>query len=339
MHVWQRPRPLTGALAGIGILAAALLAFAGTHGSIVIIALLIALAVAAFTLVDWAAGVPMLLVIGSIDGFLKHYSATPFFFILKDALLALMLLGLAGWLALDRERRPDNVRWRGVIAWAVYVGFMFTQILHPAGSIAGGLGAFRAHTMFAILFIVGAIYFRERERLGRTANLVIACCSICAIGAVIQHVMGPRWMALSPGFMKASLHYTSFPSEALRAAGSGGDAIYRTYGTLVDPASLGTACMYGILFAMAGLARLRGIWRLAAVASIPLMGLGLATSQARASMGGLLVGILVLMVLMFWRSSTRGAAHARFVRRSRARGRSSRLRPAHARSSADDRAQ
>jgi hypothetical protein len=310
MHVWSRPRPLPAALTGAALLAAALLGYAGMHGSIIVIAGLVALAVVAFTIADWTMGVPVLLLIGSIDGFLKHYSASPVTFILKDALLALILLGLLIQLALDRAPRPRDVRWRGAIAWSCYVGFMLTQVLHPAFSLTGAIGAFRAHTMFALLFVIGAIYFRKRERLGRTANLVIVICAICAIGALVQHAMGARWLALSPGFAKASLHYTTFPSAAARAAGGGDNAIFRMYGTLVDPASLGLAGAYGVLFGIAGIARLRGFARLLTFLAISLMGTALLLSQARAAMGGLLLGIVLLTVLMFVRGATRGYAIA-----------------------------
>jgi hypothetical protein len=310
MHVWQRPKPLTGVLWIAAILGAALLMFAGMKGSILGLALVLGVAVTVFVLMDWTVGVPLLILVGSVDGFLKHLTASPFAFILKDALLALMLLGLVGWLALDRNARPDNVRWRGALVWGVYVAFMLTQILHPASSLAGGMGAFRGHAMFAILFVVGAIYFRNGERLPKLANLVIVACSIAAVGAIAEHALGERWMALSPGFMKASLHYQSFASEAVKAAGNGNAAIFRMYGTLVDPAALGVACAYGMLFAMAAMARLRGFARIATIASIPLMGLGLALSQSRASMGGLATGMLLLVVLMLARKATRGFALA-----------------------------
>jgi hypothetical protein len=310
MHVWSRPKPLPAALIGATLLAAALLAYAGTRGSIIVVAGLLALAVVALTLADWTIGVPLLLLVGAVDGFLKHYSASPVTFILKDALLALVLLGLLIQLALDRTRREPDVRWRGALVWVCYTSFMLTQVLHPAGSFMGAIGAFRAHTMFAILFVIGAIYFRKRERLGRTADLVIVICAICALGALAQHAMGARWLALSPGFAKASLHYTSFPSAAARAAGSGDDAVFRMYGTLVDPASLGLAGAYGVLFAVAGIARLRGVARLLAFGAIPLCGTALLLSQARAAMGGLLLGLALLTVLMFVRRSTRGYAIA-----------------------------
>jgi hypothetical protein len=77
------------------------------------------------------------------------------------------------------------------------------------------------------------------------------------------------------------------------------------YGTLVDPASLGLACTYGMLTAIAALGRLRGLWRLLAIASIPLMAVGLELSQTRAAIGALLVGIVPLVVLLVLRPATR----------------------------------
>lgn len=313
MHVWSRPKPFSAALLGAALVAAALLAYAGSRGSIIAVAGLLGLAVVAYTLADWTAGVPLLLLVGSIDGFLKHFSSSPVMYILKDVMLALIVLGMLIWLAVDRRNRADTVRWRGTIVWVCYVGFMVSQLFHPAGSMGGAIAALRAHSMFAVLFVVGAIYFRKRERLGRTANLVIVVCTICAVGALAQHALGDKWLALSPGFAKASLHYTTFPSEALRSQGADYNAVYRTYGTLVDPAALGLAGAYGVLFAVAGIARLRGVGRILAFAAIPVMGTALLLSQARAAMGGLAVGLVLLTVLLFVRGTTRGFAIAGIV--------------------------
>ncbi len=312
MHVWSRPKPLPLALVAGTVLAVALLAYAAVSGSFVPLALLGAVMVAALVLADWAAAVPLLLITASVDGFVKHVSASALTYVLKDALLALMLLGLTVWLVANRHERPDGVRLRGAIAWAVYVAFMLTQIVHPAGSWAGAASAFRAHALFALLIVAGVVYFRRPERLGRLADLALALCALCAAAAVVQHLLGARWLALGPGFMKASLHYTSFPSAALRATGND-LAVYRMYGTLVDPAALGLTCAYGILFAIAAMARLRGWGRALAIAAIPLLGIGLALAQARAAMGGLAIGLVVLAAIMFARPAMRGFALAGIV--------------------------
>jgi len=305
----SRPSALPIAAAVAGVFAAAALAFAAASGSMTILVLLVGVAVAAVVLFEWTLGVPLLLLVSATDGFIKHYSASAFTFILKDAVLALLLIGLALRLAMHSAERGDRVRWRGTLAWALYIGFLTTQLVHPASSLPGALGAFRAHAVFGLLFVVGAIYFQRRERLTRTANLAIIICMLCAFSAVVQNVMADRWMHLAPGFLKASLHYTTFPSLAARLQGLRG-ATFRMYGTLVDPASLGLTCAYGIIIAMAALARLRGFMRIAAIVGIPLMAAGLALSQARADMAGLAASLAVFAVLALRSKETRGIAIA-----------------------------
>jgi O-antigen ligase len=151
------------------------------------------------------------------------------------------------------------------------------------------------------------VYFQKRDRLERAANGVIALCSLCALSGIVQHVLSDRWMRLSPGFMQASLHYASFPSAAAKAAGISG-ASYRMYGSLVDPASLGEACAFGILVAVAALTRLRGPSRVFAALAIPLMAVGVELSQARASIAGLVVGLIVLTALLGIRREVRAVA-------------------------------
>lgn len=303
MRVSSQPNPISVAGISAAIAAAMLLAFGAAIGSVTIVIGLLSLAIAIIIVCDWTLGVPVLLVVASTDGFIKHFSDTAASYVLKDATLALIMMGLALRLGLSATERPRGVRWSATLVWAVYIGFLTTQLLHPASSFEGALGAYRAHGMFALLFVVGTVYFRHRERLTGTANLVIVLCGFCALSAIVQHFMGERWMQLSPGFMKASLHYTSFASLQAKAVLTG--AIYRMYGSLVDPASLGLACAYGTLFAVASLARLRGIWRIFAIAAIPLMTSALALSQARADMAGLGVGLLVLAALSLREQATR----------------------------------
>lgn len=296
MHVSSQPRPLPLLVVTAAIGSAAFVGYAAASGSILPIVMLLALTVAGVIIADWTYGVPILLFVSAIDGFIKHLSSSSFTFVLKDVLVALILLGMALRLGMHSDERPDGLRWRGTLAWGIYVVFLATQLAHPAATIAGALGAFRAHAWFALLFVIGAIYFQRKERLEKTVNFAIALCVLCAASAIVQHMMGDRWMHLSAGFMKASLHYTSFPSSAGRLAGLSG-VEFRMYGTLVDPASLGLVCQYGVLITIAALARFRGIQRLLAVLAIPLMVTGIALSEARADMAGLAGGIVVMTLM------------------------------------------
>jgi hypothetical protein len=296
MHVSSPPRPLPLLMIAAAVAAAAVVGFSAASGSVMPIVLLLAVLAAGVIIADWTWGVPILLFISATDGFLKHLSSSSFTFVLKDVLVALILLGMALRLGMHADERPDGLRWRGTLAWGVYIAFLATQLVHPAGTIAGALGAFRAHAWFALLFVIGAIYFQRKERLEKTINLAISLCVLCAASAIVQHVMGDRWMHLSAGFMKASLHYTSFPSTAARLAGSNG-AEFRMYGTLVDPASLGLACQYGVLITIAALGRFGGMQRLLAIIAIPVMVTGIALSEARADIAGLAGGILVMTLM------------------------------------------
>jgi len=307
MDATTRRNPLPGLILIGGIFAALLLAYAAATGSLLALIALAGLVVVIATLFDWTVGVPVLLFVSCVDGFLKHLSDASVNYILKDALMTLILIGMIVRLAMQPAIRPARTRWHGLLAWSVYVGFLVTQLLHPSQTLQGGLAAFRAHGGFAILFIVGAVYFQKRERLERSANLVIALCALVAFSAIAQHVLGDRWMHLSPGFMQASLHYASFPSTEARAAGMIG-ASYRMYGTLVDPASLGEACAFGILFAVAALARLRGTSRFFAALSIPVMAVAVELSQARASIAALGAGMIVLVVMLSVRREVRAVA-------------------------------
>ena len=307
MDATTRRNPLPGLLTVAGVLAAALLAFAATTGSLMLVVGLIGLTVVCATLFDWTVGVPVLLFVACVDGFFKHLSDASINYVLKDAMLALILIGMVVRLAMNPEGRTDGTRWHGMLAWSAYFGFLLTQLLHPSQSLAGGVAAFRAHGGFAILFVIGAVYFQKRERLERAANGVIALCSFCAVSAILQRALGDRWMHLSPGFLQASLHYASFPSAAARAAGMIG-ASYRMYGTLVDPAALGEACAFGIVVAVAALARLRGASRVFAAISIPVMAVAVELSQARASIAALAVGMIALVVMLGVRREVRAVA-------------------------------
>jgi hypothetical protein len=307
MFVSSQPRPLPVLAFGAALVGAATFAFAAASGSLTIVAGLLGIVATGAIVADWTLGIPILLFVSATDGFIKHLSSSSFTYVLKDALVALILLGLAVRLGLRAQERPDGLRWRGTLAWGVYIVFLTTQLVHPAATFAGALGAFRAHAWFALLFVIGAIYFQRRERLERTMNFAIGLCVVCALSAIVQHAMGDRWMHLSAGFMKASLHYTAFPSAAARLAGLNG-ATFRMYGTLVDPAALGLACQYGVLITIAALGRFTGLRRILTMIAIPIMVTGIALSEARADMAGLAGGVLVLILMAMRAKGLRSVA-------------------------------
>jgi uncharacterized membrane protein YciS (DUF1049 family) len=277
--------------AGIGVL--------GAFGSVSIFGALVYGAVLVATVAVWTAGVPALLVLSTLDGFVKHFAPdAPGVYVIKDILLAAVLLGMLIHVALHRERYA-HMRWYALLPWALFVAYMASQIVHPPFGFTGSVAGFRARAFFALLYVVGAIYFVRRDRLIPIANLVIALAVFAAAAGILQHAMGAAWMRLGPGFATASLHYTTFIPNGDPSLTQEARLAFRSYGTLVDPASLGLFCSLGMLFAMAALSRttskrVRGVL----FASMGVIAIGLFYTGTRAAMIGLGIGILVIFGFM-----------------------------------------
>ncbi len=296
------------AIIALGCLLAAAIAFAGVLGSAATVGALTYLTMLVASAVVWPVGVPLLLIVSAIDGFVKHASASSLTYLLKDVLLAVIVVGVLLQLAVHRERYLKE-RWRGFVPWALFVGFMATQIAHPALGFSGAFAGFRAHGLFALLYIVGAVYFASGRRLIPVANLVIVMCAIAAAAGVIESALGSTWMNLGPGFAAESRHAVTYLSPRA-AAGLEPNATfaYRAYGTLVDPEALGLFCSVGILFALAALGRARRLLRLVLCALIALMAVALFDSGTRSAMLGLGAGLIAMAVFSLGDKRTRAVA-------------------------------
>ena len=254
----------------------------------------------------WRFGLRALVVIACIDGFIKHVAPSAVSFVLKDIVLALVAVGLAIDLALHPAARPTG-RWHGLWAWALFVVFLATQLVHAPLGIAPALAGFRERALFAVLFIVGAVYFDRGRRLVGLANFTIAVITGVAVVGIVQYLMGPAWLRISPGMAKASAHYVTYLTNAAPIPGMH-PLVYRSYSTLVDPAALGVACMFGVLYAIAALGRTRGTARSVTIAMLLISLVGLLLSETRAAMAGAAVGFMILSGLTFGASGTRSIA-------------------------------
>lgn len=243
----------------------------------------------------WRTGVAGLLWLSCVDGALKFLHSTTAVFVLKDAILLAVLLGLLVSLAMHPALKPSG-KWRAAWPWFMYVAFLAVGALNPANGLTGGIAGFRSHALFALLFIVGIVYFENARRFARTANLVIAGIALSSVVALFQFALPDTWAALAPGFQMANTKFQSFV---------GAGSSLRAYGTMVDPAALGLACSLGILFAAAALARIRGAAMYWLVAAIGLMGMALLFSGSRASLVGVAVGMLALLLLSWRHKSMR----------------------------------
>jgi O-antigen ligase/polysaccharide polymerase Wzy-like membrane protein len=285
------------ALLGGALACAAALGAAAGFGTPIGLIALAGLGVLTAAFVSPRVGIAALLITAGIDGFVKHAAATPLAYLLKDALLAALVAGVivrAGVRPLDRPR----LRAGTLFVWLLYVAYLGTQLLHPSASFSGALAALRAHALFALLVPVGAYVLTTPRRIAAVGALVAAVVAVCGISALVQHLMGPAWVALGPGFAKASLHYSTFTTARDQLVPGTVASSYRAYGTLVDPAAMGLTCAYGALAAIAGLGRAR-TWRarFGFAAATGAASLGLFLSQTRSAAVALAAGLVVLGLL------------------------------------------
>ncbi|MGZ3497568.1 MAG: O-antigen ligase family protein [Vulcanimicrobiaceae bacterium] len=251
----------------------------------------------------WRVGIGVLLIYSCVDGFIKALHGSTPFLVVKDLMLLSIIGGMVVMLALHPERKTAG-RWQGLWAWLLYVGYLGAQALNPSAGLTAGIAGFRAHALFAFLFLVGAVYFTSPKRFSRTANLAIIGISIAAVAGLFQFFFEDLWTSIAPGLAAASHKYVSFIPGAGVIPGLSG-AVPRAYGTMVDPAALGLACSVGFLFAAGALARSKPAHRPVIIASMVAMGMALLFSGSRASTAGLAAGLLAFVILSWRHASMR----------------------------------
>lgn len=247
----------------------------------------------------WRTAVPVLLVVSCTDGFAKHLNNSSAFYILKDALVLAILIGMIVDLATNRDARPVG-RWQGIFPWLFYLTFMIADAAIPHISFASQLAGFRARVFFSLMVVIGVMYFTSPRVLVRAGYVLIVAITIGAMAGIIQVILGTTWEGLGVGFLIASQKYQAFSSLI--------GAYFLAYGTMVDPESLGLACGFGLLVAMAMLGFVRGVSKLWLLVAMLVMVTGLLLSGARGAILGTVVGMIPVLVLSFGRKETRGSA-------------------------------
>ncbi len=299
------PRRLHASALILGsIVSAAALGIIGGLGSVSLMGAFLYCVTLVASMAYWTFGVPALLVVSTIDGFMKHASDSPGVYLVKDLLLGAISVGMLVHIAFHREYL--NRKWYGFLPWLLFFAYMATQIVHPALGPASSIAGFRARAFFGVLYLVGAIYFTRRTRLLSMANLVIALGVVAALSAILQRWMGSAWDRLGPGFALASQHYSSPSGDATLAPSD--QLLIRAYGALVDPTALGLFCAFAALFAIAALGRARGRGRLLLLTCAAVILVGLYESGTRSAMVGFGIGLVVVVLFMLTQRGTRAIA-------------------------------
>jgi hypothetical protein len=260
------------------------------------------------TVVAGGAVATSLLVISCIDGFLKNTHGNTIFYILKDVALISILAAVGYVVALRPWEKPKGI-WHGLWAWQLYMGYLALQLFNPTLGFSASLAGFRALGLFALLFIVGAVCFTSPKRLTATVNVAIFWIFIAAAAGLFQSFAPTAWDAMSPGLAAATHKYTDISSPD---AGITTFGFPRSYGTLVDPAAMGLACLVGFLLSAGALARSRGFGRAWFGFTMIVFAVALQLSGSRLAMFGLGAGLIVFLILSWRHRSMRLPASIAF---------------------------
>jgi hypothetical protein len=261
------------------------------------------------TVVAGGAVASSLLFISCIDGFLKNTHGNTLFYILKDLALISILCAI-GYVLANRPWTKPVGTWNGLWAWQIFIGYQALQILNPGLGISAGVAGFRANALFSLLFIVGALCFTNPKRLTATVNVAIFWIVFAAAAGLFQSFEPSIWNSWSPGLAAATHKYTDISS------GDGGLTTFgfpRSYGTLVDPAAMGLACVVGFLLAAGALARSRGFARAWYGVAMIVLAVALQLSGSRLSVVSLGVGLIVFLALSWRHRSMRVPAAVAFT--------------------------
>jgi hypothetical protein len=248
------------------------------------------------TVVAGGAVATSLLVISCIDGFLKNTHGNTVFYILKDVAL-ISILAAIGYMLATRPWAKPTGHWHGLWAWQLYMGYLAIQLFNPTLGLASSVAGFRALGLFALLFIVGAVCFTNPKRLTATVNVAILWIFIAAAAGMFQSFAPTTWDSISPGLAAATHKYTDISSA------DGGFTTFgfpRSYGTLVDPAAMGLACLVGFILSAGALARSRGFGRVWFALTLIVFAVALQLSGSRLAMVGLGTALLTFLILS-WR--------------------------------------
>jgi hypothetical protein len=261
----------------------------------------------------WRAGIVLLIALSCVDGFIKFYHQGTVTLLLKDVTVAAVLVGIASYLAMNPKIWREQ-KWTGAGLILFYMAFEFIEIFNPGAEKVAAVAGFRAHAFFCVLFFVGALYFKSRATLTRTALIAIGAITFACVMGIVQFALGPAWTELGPGFLAASKHFVTQGTSGLNLVPGASNTIVRAYGTLVDPTALGLAATFGIIYAVGQMVAARTIAARILLASAAfVMFVALLLSGTRAAIAAAAVGFLALVIVLAIRRETRRFVFAALI--------------------------
>lgn len=245
--------------------------------------------VAAFVSLEF--GVFALLLVASIDGFLKGLSPGWHTQLLKDYLLAICLLRWA-WLSVlgHRRRSMRHPISAPIILFVAWCAVQTLNARNPGPLLV--LTNFRAWVIWIPTFFLAFDYITTRRHIERFVVFVLAMMTPICFYALIQYQIGlDHLYRLAPGFSVYQHSEYVTPDYVTQT---------RPPGTMVSEHSLAGACAMALLLATGATGYFRGRRRLQLFSglSLPILGMTLIVTAVRNAFASTVIAVFALLVLI-----------------------------------------
>jgi hypothetical protein len=212
--------------------------------------------------------------------------------VLDLIILTLLSAAVMRFVALRRDR--SMWVWPGVIAFGLYIGLTFCEILTSPDPVAG-VDSFRTTALLMMIVLIIAYSGWGADTFDRMVKGVVVVGLLVGAYAVLRWVIGPAAAESSYAYSLQGTFVTELGTGRLFQLGSFADQ---------HQLGLWTATVAPFCAAIAFL--MRGRWRLLALAATALLIVGLFGSEVRSALVALAAGLVAVIVLFQLCRSHRG---------------------------------
>ncbi|MFP4248193.1 MAG: O-antigen ligase family protein [Armatimonadota bacterium] len=285
-----RNKLLTGLLLIVAIASAVTLVLLGQSGVGMVVFVSVAVVVTVASLYSGEFGLMALIFVAAVDGFLKGISPGWHTQLLKDYLIAILLLRWA-WMML-MGHRPKSLSTGPALPIALFAGWTAVQLFNARlGSVILGLAGFRTWLLWVPVFFIAHDMLRSRRQIEHMVLFIVFLLLPVSVYGIIQYQVGlDHLYRLGSGFdVYRSAHY----------AGSGGLEL-RPPSTAVTPHTFAGLAVMGLFLTtgLVGYFSRRRILQLVLVASIPIMSTAILITAVRNAAASAVIGGIAILVII-----------------------------------------
>jgi hypothetical protein len=199
---------------------------------------------------------------------------------LADLLLAGLWLGVAWRRIVGGERFAVRLM-PGVVLLLAFAVISLTQVV-AAPSLSFGLHTFVSTGLYLLTVVLVGASELDADRLAIVGKGIVAIALLVAAYAVLRHLIGPA------GRERAIASQQPFNFK---------DGRLLLFGSFESRHQLGLWCALVVPFCAGMAAVMRGRWRIAALAVIPLCAVAFVASQSRAALVAAVIGLVAVLAL------------------------------------------